>query len=85
MKIAVSEARDHLADLIRRALAGEEVVLTDDGEPAVRLTPVRAPRTPEERRTILERIQREAAAEAKPGPNAARSQDFLYDEDGLPR
>ena len=30
MKIAVSEARDHRADLIRRALAGEEVVSTDD-------------------------------------------------------
>jgi prevent-host-death family protein len=85
MKIAVSEARDHLADLLRRALDGEEVVLTDDGEASVRLTPVRAPRTPEERRAVLERLQREAAAQAEPGPNAARSQDFLYDEDGLPR
>lgn len=85
MKIDASEARDHLADLIRRALAGEEVVLTDDGEASVRLTPVRASRTSEERRAVLERLQREAAAQAKPGPNAARSQDFLYDEDGLPR
>jgi len=85
MKIAVSDAQENLADLIRRAVAGEEVVVTDDGEAAVRLTPVRPVRTTQERRAVLERIQREAAARASPGPDAARSQDFLYDEDGLPR
>ncbi len=32
----------------------------------------------------ISEIQASAQAHALPGPYAARSQDFLYDEDGLP-
>jgi hypothetical protein len=37
------------------------------------------------RRAIIEAVQRSATAKAKPGPSAARSQDFLYGDDGLPK
>jgi prevent-host-death family protein len=86
MHVSVTSAKAQLTDLVRRAEAGEEVVLTRHGQPAVRLTPVeRARQTSEARRAIIERISREAAARAKPGPCAARSQDFLYEDDtGLP-
>ncbi len=34
------EAKTHLSQLVERALAGEEIVVTRRGKPAVRLTPV---------------------------------------------
>jgi hypothetical protein len=37
------------------------------------------------RRALLEAVRASAAAKAMPGPSAARSQDFLYGDDGLPR
>ncbi len=36
----LAEAQDHLPDLIDRALRGEGVVITRDGQPAVELRPV---------------------------------------------
>ncbi len=39
----------------------------------------------EGRRKLLEELRVSGAAKAKPGPCAARSQDFLYGDDGLPR
>jgi hypothetical protein len=44
-----------------------------------------APAGRQARRKILEAIAREGAAKATKGEPAARSQDFLYDEDGLPK
>jgi hypothetical protein len=42
--------------------------------------------TQQEKRSILEKISHAAAAKATPGANAARSQDFLYDDEtGLPK
>jgi prevent-host-death family protein len=84
MKVTVSDAKAQLTELVRRAEAGEEVVLTRHGHPAVTLVPVeKKPLTSEERRKILEDIV--ASAKPTPGPDAARSQDFLYDENGLPK
>ena len=89
MNIAVGDAALQLADLIRRAEAGEEVVLTRDGQAVVRITSVAAPETAEERQARIAaailKAQAGARAHLRPGPGAARSQDFLYDEDGLPR
>jgi prevent-host-death family protein len=87
MKISVSEAKGQLTDLVRRAEAGEEVVLTRHGHPVVRLAPVnvRKARDRSDRRRILEEIQAEAVTRATGGSGAARSQDFLYDEHGLPK
>lgn len=87
MKIPVTAAKAQLTELVRRAEAGEEVVLTRHGRPAVRLVPegLRAPSEVAERREAIRRIAALAAAEALPGPDAARSQDYLYDEHGAPR
>jgi prevent-host-death family protein len=86
MRISVSEAKAQLTDLVRRAEAGEEVILTRHGQEVVRLAPVSRPQlTPEERLAAINEIARQAATQATPGPYAARSQDFLYDEFGLPK
>lgn len=83
MEIPVSEAKAQLTELVRRAEAGDEIVLTRHGNPAVRLVPVQKKRDPRALRAIVEEIW--ATAKPRPGPCAARSQDFLYDEDGLPK
>lgn len=85
MRISVSEAKAQLTELVRRAEAGETVVLTRHGREAVRLIPVQRAVGRAERRESMERIRRSGAAKALTGPAAARSQDFLYDDDGLPR
>jgi prevent-host-death family protein len=89
VEISVSDAKAQLTDLVRRAEAGEEIVLIRHGHPAVRLVPVKVATTAESRRAVMDAVRASAAAKAEagkllPGPSAARSQDFLYDEDGLP-
>jgi prevent-host-death family protein len=84
MHVPVSEAKAQLTDLVRRAEEGEEIVLTRHGQPVVRLAAIRAPISAVERRRVIA-TARAAAAMAKAGPGAARSQDFLYGDDGLPK
>jgi prevent-host-death family protein len=84
MLISVSDAKAQLTDLVHRAEAGDEIILTRHGQPTVRLTPVKKPHDPVARMKLIEEIQNAAAGKALPGPCAARSQDFLYGEDGLP-
>ena len=84
MRIAVTNAKGQLTELIRRAEAGEEVVLTRHGQAVVRLVPVEVPVAPEARRKLLESARASGADKARPGESAARSQDFLYGADGLP-
>jgi prevent-host-death family protein len=85
MKVSVSEAKGQLTDLVKRAEAGDEVILTRHGHAVARLVPVVALPEAASRRALMERLRRVGAAKALPVPIAARSQDFLYDEDGLPR
>jgi prevent-host-death family protein len=85
VKVSVSEAKAQLTELVRRAEAGEEVILTRHGHSAVRLVAVKAAPDRATRRAILEAVQAAAAVKDTSGPGAARSQDFLYDDDGLPR
>ena len=40
-QVGMHAAKTHLSQLVERALAGEEIVLTRRGEPAVRLVPER--------------------------------------------
>lgn len=84
MRISVTDAKGQLTELVRRAEAGDEVILTRHGQEAVRLVPVTPAANAEARRALLEAIRAAGVAKAKPGPGAARSQDFLYGEDGLP-
>ncbi len=38
--VNISEAQSHLPDLLASALDGNEVIITDDGKPLVRLVPI---------------------------------------------
>jgi len=84
VKVSVSEAKAQLTDLVRRAEAGEEVILTRHGHSAARLVAVRTKPDRAARRAVLDAAQASAAAKDTSGPSAARSQDFLYGDDGLP-
>jgi prevent-host-death family protein len=84
MQIPVSEAKSQLTELVRRAEAGEEVILTRHGHPTVRLAPVRTAPDAAAKRAVLDEVRRSALQKARQGESAARSQDFLYDEQGLP-
>ena len=84
MRISVSEAAGRLADLVKRAEAGDDVVLTRRGREVARLVPIAVTLSPAGRRALMERVRASAAAKAAPGPDAARCQDFLYGEHGLP-
>jgi prevent-host-death family protein len=84
MRVSVTDAKGQLTELVRRAEAGDEVVLTRHGHAAVRLVPVKADLDPASRRALLEAARTSGSSRAKAGPDAARSQDFLYGDDGLP-
>jgi prevent-host-death family protein len=84
MKVSVTEAKAQLTELVRRAEAGDEVILTRHGQPTVKLVPLKPRPSAEKRRALLEELRAYGAEHATPGPSAARSQDFLYDDDGLP-
>jgi prevent-host-death family protein len=82
--VSLTDAKGQLTELVRRAEAGDEIILTRHGHAAVRLAPIVVARDRKSRRALLDAIRASAAAKAVAGPGAARSQDFLYDDDGLP-
>ena len=83
MLISVSEAKGQLSNLVRRAEAGDDVVLTRHGQPKVRLVVVTPTIDRAARQEVFDAV-RASPEKATTGPCAARSQDFLYDEFGLP-
>jgi prevent-host-death family protein len=85
MEFAITDAKARLTDLVRRAEAGEDVVLTRHGHAVVRLVAIRDTPSRTERAKTIAAIRARAAAKALPGPSAARSQDFLFDDQGMPR
>ena len=83
--VPVSDAKAQLTDLVRRAEAGEDVVLTRHGKDVVRLVAVHiSPDLKARRLAGIRAAQALAEGKFPPGFSAARSQDFLYNEDGLP-
>ena len=82
MQISVTEAKGQLTDLVHRAEAGDDVILTRHGQARVRLIPIKSTPDAKSRRILMERLRASAAPTV--GPSAARSQDFLYGDDGLP-
>jgi prevent-host-death family protein len=90
MYISVTEAQGQLLDLIRRAEAGEEVLLTHEGRTVATLGAVAKSRkswaemTPAERLDVIRDVVATAPPKPAHWPDAAHSQDFLYDDDGLP-
>lgn len=85
MRVSVTEAKGQLTDLVRRAEQGDEVVLTRHGRAAVRLVPVQPATDAGTRRALMDAVRRSAAGRLIAGPSAARCQDELYGDDGLPR
>ena len=85
MQIPVSEAKGQLTELVRRAEAGDEVVLTRHGRATVRLVPVRPLPDAGARRAVIAAVRAAASNKRAAGATGARSQDCLYDERGLPK
>ena len=87
MRVPLTDAKAQLGELVRLAEEGDDIILTRHGRAAVRLVPVKARPTPspQEKRALLESLRASGARKGKRGPNAARSQDFLFDVDGLPK
>lgn len=86
MDIAVSDAKAQLTDLVRRAEAGEEVILTRHGTPVARIAPIAKPRLSEaERRQILNDVIEQARQDVRPGPSLAQIDAEMYDDLGLPK
>jgi prevent-host-death family protein len=54
MRAPMSSAKARLTELVRRAEAGEEVVLTRRGQAVVRLVPLKPPIAREDRRKLLD-------------------------------
>ena len=64
MHVSVTEAKAQLTELVRRAEAGDEVILTRHGHAAVRLVPVRKRLDRPARRAVLEAARLFGAATA---------------------
>jgi prevent-host-death family protein len=84
MRVSVTEAKRRLSELVRCAGAGDEVILTRHGKAVVRLAPIEVTPNGESRRVMIKATCASARTKAAAGPDAARSQDFLYGDDGLP-
>lgn len=85
MKVSISAAKAQLTGLVKKAERGEEVIFTRRGKDIARLTPLTDLPNAELRTALMRQAQMSAKAKLRPGDNAARSQDFLYDESGLPK
>ena len=80
--ILLTDAKARLTDLVHRAEAGDEVILTRHGQPAARIVPVaRKPRRAD-REKLLDALH--GAGKQEFGPDAARAADWLYDDHGVP-
>jgi len=85
MRVSVSEAKAQLTELVRRAEAGDEVILTRHDRDVARIEAVKAATDRTARRALLDELRAAGQLKATAGPSASRSQDFLYGEDGLPK
>ena len=56
-KVGVYEARSRLSELLEKVKTGQEIVITNHGEPVARLVPIRS-RDREEMRTLVEETRR---------------------------
>lgn len=76
MHMSVSEAKAKLTDLVKRAEAGEGVILTRHGKEVARLVALRAAPSSAARRTLIAQVRASAARRCTTGASAARSQGF---------
>jgi prevent-host-death family protein len=90
MQISVKDAQQNLSQLLDRVESGEDILLTRDGTAVARIVSMRSDTLPARGHAgqpSLEEIQARVRAkiDAFEETSAARSQDFLYDELGLPK
>ncbi|MCQ0988580.1 type II toxin-antitoxin system Phd/YefM family antitoxin [Jiella marina] len=83
MEISISEAKDQLIELVKLAESGQEVVLTHDGHATARIVSLAGQVSKAERARLLDELR--GAGRREGVESAARSQDFLYGDDGLPK
>ena len=84
MQISVSDAKAQLTDLVRRAEAGDKIVLTRHGQPVARLVPIKAARERKSRLAMVEAMREAARSQVLPGLSDERYRDFVFGADGLP-
>lgn len=83
--VSVSAAKGRLTDLVKRAEAGETVLLTRRGQVVARIVPASSNRTvPRFRMEAIDAIVKSASEKLKAHP-AGRSDDDMYDEFGAPK
>jgi len=86
--VSVSYAKAHFSALLSRVEQGEEFAITKRGKVVAKLVPVRTAAQTLERVWAMGGLDLpdnlSASSKATPGPMAARSQDVLYGDDGLP-
>jgi prevent-host-death family protein len=85
MGVAFVDQNANLDNIIRRAEAGEEIVIVRDGKPVARIEALRSRPDATQRRAVLDAFRGSAKPFWNDDDSAARSQDFLYDEFGLPK
>ncbi|MBX3412238.1 MAG: type II toxin-antitoxin system prevent-host-death family antitoxin [Pirellulales bacterium] len=54
---AAFEAQAHFPELLEKVASGEEIIITEHGQPVARIVPVARQHTQEERRDAIRRIQ----------------------------
>ncbi len=74
MQVSVTDAKAQLTDLVRRAEAGEEIVLTRHGTPAVRLVSAS--------RVVADELPQAAAKPRGFSDHGVAFQGYRYDEKG---
>ena len=65
-QVGMFEAKTHFSELAKRVKAGEEITVTNRGEPVLVMVPVKSRPTSEEVRAMVEKWQSEART--NPGP-----------------
>jgi prevent-host-death family protein len=85
MNVSISEAKGQLTELVRRAEAGEEIVVTRHGRPAARIVPAYGADRPRFRGEVIDEITRRALAKFPAREKPSADHDDLYDESGLPK
>jgi antitoxin (DNA-binding transcriptional repressor) of toxin-antitoxin stability system len=86
-KVNLKYAKDHLEDLVDEAIAGEEVVITNERSWRVRLTPIQEGRPAEKSGPASQRERIEALLarlQSLPDLDSRSAEEILgYDEKGL--
>jgi prevent-host-death family protein len=81
-QVGMFEAKTHFSELARRVQAGEEIVVTNRGEPVLKMVPVKPPFNPEEARKAIQRIRE--YAKAHPIPDLSHEEIKSWIEEGRP-